>query len=72
MQQSREAAERTLEKEPQSEPDHVSDADRPVVKETNEARQGKPVRDGAIRRVLMISLGLVIVAFALIYFVFAS
>jgi hypothetical protein len=42
------------------------------VKTPREARQGQIIRGGAIRRVLVISLALVVIAFLLIFFVFAS
>jgi hypothetical protein len=44
----------------------------PAVKRPTEARQGRIVRGGAVRRILMISLALVVVAFLVIYFAFAS
>jgi hypothetical protein len=42
------------------------------VKTPREARQGQIIRGGAMRRVLMISLALVVIAFLVIFFVFAS
>jgi hypothetical protein len=42
------------------------------VKTPREARQGQIIRGGAMRRVLMISLALVVIAFLVICFVFAS
>jgi hypothetical protein len=42
------------------------------VKTPCEARQGQIVKGGAIRRILVISLALVVIAFLVIFFVFAS
>lgn len=53
------------------EPVDVKDKDRPTVKEPDQARAAYPVRGGIMRRVMVISLALVIAAFALIYLVFA-
>lgn len=52
------------------EPVDVPDEERPAVKRPTEARSGQIVRGGIMRRVLVISLALIIVAFALIYLVF--
>jgi hypothetical protein len=42
------------------------------VKTPREARQGQIIRGGAMRRVLFISIALVVIAFLVIFFVFAS
>lgn len=52
------------------EPKGVSDGDRPTIKEPTEARQGQTIRGGLIRRIMLISIALVVVAFALLYLLY--
>jgi hypothetical protein len=47
-------------------------SEHPAVKRPTEARQGRIVGGGAVRRILMISLALIVVAFLVIYLAFAS
>jgi hypothetical protein len=53
------------------EPVDVKDEERPAVKEPDEARAAYPVHGGIMRRVMVISIAIVVVAFAVIYLVFS-
>jgi hypothetical protein len=46
--------------------------ERPEVKTKTEARQGQVSRGAPVRKVLVISVALTVIAFLIIYFVFAS
>ncbi len=52
------------------EPSNVRDRDRPAVEQPTEARAGQILRGGIMRRVLVASLILVVVALGLIYLIF--
>lgn len=53
------------------EPVDVPDEERPAVKDPDATRASHPVRGGMIRRVMVISLALVIAIFAVLYAIFA-
>jgi hypothetical protein len=51
--------------------DHHSD-EHPAVKRPTEARQGQVSKGAPIRKVLVISVSLTVIAFLIIYFAFAQ
>lgn len=52
------------------EPKGMADGDRPAVRDPSRARQAEPIRGGLIRRVMVISIALVVAAFALLYLLY--
>lgn len=52
------------------EPVDVRDRERPAVKQPTQARAGQILRAGIMRRVMLISIALVVAAFAVIYLIF--